>query len=69
MAFQHAVAERTCLMERRTARLWVGLMGLPVEIELQHIHPGFTEGAESSAPIEHSGSHMTDSNSQSHVDD
>ena len=27
-------------------------MGLPVEIELQHIHPGFTEGAESSAPIE-----------------
>ena len=40
-------------------RLWVGLMGLPVEIELQHIHPGFTEGAESSAPIEESGSHMT----------
>ena len=34
-------------------------MGLPVEIELQHIHPGFTEGAESSAPIEESGSHMT----------
>jgi hypothetical protein len=32
-------------------------MGLPVEIELQHIHPGFTEGAESSAPIEDSGSH------------
>ena len=41
------------------AALWVGLMGLPVEIELQHIHPGFTEGAESSAPIEESGSHMT----------
>jgi hypothetical protein len=47
------------LKPARTFNTRVGLMGLPVEIELQHIHPGFTEGAESSAPIEESGSHMT----------